>query len=465
MTVFIISLLSASVIMSIITLGLLLFFKKYPQLLSAKTRYAIWVLVLLAFVIPIRPSFGTGLIQMTTPTAMTFEQVMPNASHSIVEESVKVATSAKPLLSSVTFELFETYFFVGMMIIWGVGALILFAYHIWQYYRFRQIIMRWGHEETDARTLQLLASITQRYRVSANRLTIRRSSLIKSPMLIGFMRPTILLPMDLLDDTALSMVLEHEVIHYIHKDVWINLLGIIAMSLHWFNPIVRWGCSAMQEEGEAFCDATLLAGRSLTYRRSYGEMIIHSLSSSMSTPIALSTCFYGKKFNFKKRILSIMDTSDKLKRFSYVVLTSVLGFIMLSGSVVVWQQPSTQEAVQTIATTVIQEIPVMKAEAKEYDDRQLPTANELQALKATIQTTNPRTVNTVATQSRAATSQNVSTSSITTTSAGSSVASTSNQTSLTSTPIVYQSEAVATDTDDDDDDADDIDDQDDEDED
>ena len=411
MAVFIISLLSASLIMSVITLLLLVFFKKMPQLLSAKTRYIVWILVLLAFVIPIRPSFGTGLIQLTSPTMTEVTEMV--TSKPIVQ---MLTLSSGPVevmaTNSIISHQMGRDMIIASFVVWSIGAMITFIRYLWQYYRFRKMVLRWGDDESDCNVLNMLATVLSNYGVASHRISIKRCALIKSPMLIGFIRPIILLPTTVMEDQAMNMVLEHEVIHYVHKDIWINLLGMIAMCTHWFNPLVKLCCRAMQEEGEAFCDATLLANRSLTYRRYYGEMIIQSLSRGVSEPIALSTCFYGKKFNFKKRILSIMDTSKKLKRFSFIVVISVVSIIMMSGSVIVLGQPSVQEVAQQEAVHIIEDIPMNTAVAKEVDDLSIPTDKEVQEISATIQSYRKATNNASSSQNTVASHQSATTSSV-----------------------------------------------------
>ncbi|MDO4774875.1 MAG: M56 family metallopeptidase [Aerococcaceae bacterium] len=369
MTAFIISLLSASLIMSVIVLLLLFFFQKKPQLLSAKSRYTIWIMVLLALVIPIRPSFGTGLVQLDSPAETELVETVDSPTNMSLPQPLDKEFEPSSVIISPTSRQIGYYVYVGGIIIWGLGAFLMFSRYMCQYYRFRKTVLRWGHDESNPTVLNLLEQILATYNVSKDTIQLKRCSLVKSPMLIGFMRPIIVLPDMPLEKTAMSMVLEHEVIHYVHKDVWINLLGIIAMSLHWFNPFVKLCCSAMQEEGEAFCDATLLAGRSIHYRRSYGEMIIQTLSRGVAKPIALSTCFYGKKFNFKKRILSIMDTTDKLKRFSFIAMSTVLSVILLSGSVFVLVQPAASATGHKASTSVIEDLPAIKSESKSVHGR------------------------------------------------------------------------------------------------
>lgn len=466
MTAFILSLLSASLIMSVIVLLLLFFFQKKPQLLSAKTRYTIWIIVLLALVIPIRPSFGTGLVQFNEPSETELVEAPTSQSSEILSEHSTEASISKASTGS-SFPYSVGYFlYASGTVIWGIGAMVMFGRSMWQYYRFRQMVVRWGHNEFDASVLNLFERILATYGVSKSTIQLKRCSLVKSPMLVGFVRPMIVLPDAPLKEEAMSMVLEHEVIHYVHKDVWINLLGLIAMSLHWFNPCVKLCCSAMQEEGEAFCDATLLAGRSINYRRSYGEMILRTLSRDVAKPIALSTCFYGKKFNFKKRILSIMDTTNKLKRFSFMAISTVLSVILLSGSVFVLVQPAASATGHKASTSMIEDLPAIKSESKSVHGRSSSAEDTKkvvsQSYRNTVKPTPSRTVSDAVHSQRNTENRSVSSTtepiSSTPTQSNNAVSSV---TSTTSPEIAYQYAPPEVDDDEGEDDVDDYDDDDD----
>ena len=67
------SLLSISIVLSVIMLSLMFFFRKAPYLLSAKSRYTLWIIILIGLLIPFRSSLVTPLLmvhqeEVTYPT-------------------------------------------------------------------------------------------------------------------------------------------------------------------------------------------------------------------------------------------------------------------------------------------------------------------------------------------------------------------------------------------------------------
>ena len=57
-------------------------------------------------------------------------------------------------------------------------------------------------------------------------------------MLVGFFRPTILLPSEHLPDSDARYILAHELTHFRRRDLWKKFLVNMIQCIHWFNPIV-----------------------------------------------------------------------------------------------------------------------------------------------------------------------------------------------------------------------------------
>lgn len=64
---FLITLLSTGVVMSIIMLSLAIIFKAKSDIFSAKTRYTIWIIILVGLLIPFRPKIISPLFILDNP--------------------------------------------------------------------------------------------------------------------------------------------------------------------------------------------------------------------------------------------------------------------------------------------------------------------------------------------------------------------------------------------------------------
>lgn len=113
-------------------------------------------------------------------------------------------------------------------------------------------------------------------------LKIYTVSCIKNPCLYGFFRPAVYLPEFLVfgeegeraDGDELEQMITHEFVHFRHGDhVW-AMLRMIFVSLNWFNPFAWVAATCSKKDAELFCDETVihLLGEERRFR--YGEMLV-----------------------------------------------------------------------------------------------------------------------------------------------------------------------------------------------
>lgn len=158
-----------------------------------------------------------------------------------------------------------------------------------------------------------------------------RISGLKSPCLVGIVRPAILLPRELPAE-ALSWALAHELTHLKHRDTWYMLLMTLARCVHWFNPLVWLMVRTARRDMELCCDYDLLNGQGEEVRRAYGRAILDQMTGRDRGFSGLTTGFSGSKKEVFARFRAIMDTDPKRKGRVVLVLAGTA--VLLSGSLV-----------------------------------------------------------------------------------------------------------------------------------
>ena len=158
-----------------------------------------------------------------------------------------------------------------------------------------------------------------------------RVSGLKSPCLVGIVRPAILLPRELPAE-ALSWALAHELTHLKHRDTWYMLLMTLARCVHWFNPLVWLMVRTARRDMELYCDYDLLNGQGEEARRAYGRAILDQMTGRDRGFSGLTTGFSGSKKEVFARFRAIMDTDPKRKGRVVLVLAGTA--VLLSGSLV-----------------------------------------------------------------------------------------------------------------------------------
>lgn len=354
---FVMILLTASLIISLIMLVLLGLFSFSHRSFNAKTRYFMWVILLIGLIIPFRPLLGNGLITVEDPTYILDQTDRISPEHDVTKaysgmdkkgsDALSVEQKPENSIFMTQDSVFRNQLSMTdiVFVIWALGAILFLAKFVMEYRRFHRIIKRWGTPVTDDVTLETFEWVKARMGLENQAIGLLRVNMISTPMLTGLFKPIVLLPDKSIEDDEMELILEHELTHYKHKDLWINLLGVIALCIHWFNPILYLCMPAIYGEGESYCDETVLQNKSLDYRRFYGEVIISMIEASPQKHIALSTCFYAKKLNIKRRLLHIMESHSRRKKLSFAAVAFIFSLTFVSGSVIVFGAPESKEPI------------------------------------------------------------------------------------------------------------------------
>lgn len=152
-----------------------------------------------------------------------------------------------------------------------------------------------------SRPLPERVSLIARRRASARRLHVQLSSGgVETPSVIGFIRPTLLLPhyLDALDDDAIEALVEHELEHVARRDNLLALLSALMRALFWFHPLVWLANSELRRLRESACDeAVLMKGVSV---ETYCGALLAACRAAPPRQPQLAACASGT--NMSERI-------------------------------------------------------------------------------------------------------------------------------------------------------------------
>ena len=106
----------------------------------------------------------------------------------------------------------------------------------------------------------------------ARAVAVLQSALVKTPLVIGYFRPLVLLPLCIvtgLPEGQLELVLAHELAHIRRHDYLVNLLQTLVETLFFYHPAVWWLSRQIRHERENCCDdvAISLSGSRADYGR------------------------------------------------------------------------------------------------------------------------------------------------------------------------------------------------------
>ena len=140
---------------------------------------------------------------------------------------------------------------------------------------------------------------------------IAESGLANVPMVIGHLKPLILIPVGLL--TALSTeeietILIHELAHIRRADYLVNLLQSFVEIIFFFNPAVLWISALIRTERENCCDDIVIAQSSS--KVDYIKALVSCQEYTNAQP-AFAMALAGKKNHLKNRVTRIISNNNQ----------------------------------------------------------------------------------------------------------------------------------------------------------
>jgi beta-lactamase regulating signal transducer with metallopeptidase domain len=219
-----------------------------------------------------------------------------------------------------------------LLALWGAGAVFVIVRAVLQTRRFqRQLADSVDVVRDDV--LMLVAECRGILNVR-RRVRVVTTSAVATPSLHGWIRPTLLLPAEVLasfSPAQLRYVVLHEIAHLRRSDVLVNWIATAAQALHWFNPLVRLAVARFAEERELACDALALAALRAEERPAYGGTVLELVDRMRASPASPALVgMTATPEQLKRRI--VMIASFRQSRFSilFAALVVAVGLVTLT---------------------------------------------------------------------------------------------------------------------------------------
>ncbi len=339
--------LSASLSMTLLTLIYLLLLPALEKRYAPKGLYAASVVLMIGFLIPYallmpKPLMSVSLpVQLSQPVVSIPEpspEILPAVETLAAPEPVRPVATGGAMTMSVNRSI-DWLSLLGW--VWLAGASGFLCFHLIQHLLFTRTLRRWrlrcANTDYDAVMKAELDATGIRQPI---RLYICPG--VSSPMLTGVAKPAIYLPDESLALDELSLVIRHELTHYRRRDLLVKAALMFCRAVHWFNPVMlplsRWFCYCQ----EASCDSHVTQNASAEERRFYSETIIRVIRRQARVRTHFCTSFYGGKNGMKRRILSIMNDSNRRAGLALCLCLMALTLMLGSALALEPEQPDIQ---------------------------------------------------------------------------------------------------------------------------
>jgi HEAT repeat protein/beta-lactamase regulating signal transducer with metallopeptidase domain len=162
-----------------------------------------------------------------------------------------------------------------LILAWLVGVLFC-SVRLFGGWLYTKRLRSVGVNEIDTQLINVLSQLIARLRVTRP-IRLLSSTLVKVPTAIGWLRPTILIPISALSGLThkqLEALLAHELAHIRRFDYLVNFVQVVIETLFFYHPAVWWVSKKIREEREDCCDdiAVSLCGDAVAYARALVEM-------------------------------------------------------------------------------------------------------------------------------------------------------------------------------------------------
>lgn len=330
------SILGISVSIGLIVIGLIFLTPFLNERYAVKWKYLIWIFLALRLLIPFSGANVQGVMDRishlkvetsseseendtnnSTDTAMPYRGIVveiPAQMTTPINASSEKSTADITMLDIVT-------------LVWIIGSLIFISVHLISYSHYKRQVLKKGRMIKETRILSQIFRLKRELHISRT-VCVMEYDEAESPMIIGFIKPVLVLPKEHYNSEDLFFILKHELVHFKRGDVYLKLLFVTANAVHWFNPII-W---IMQKEAvidmELSCDERVTQGTSFALRKAYTETLFSMLHKQCVRKTVLSTQFYGGTKIMKKRFKNILIKNRKKNGISILICAVVLSITL-----------------------------------------------------------------------------------------------------------------------------------------
>lgn len=336
-------LIEVSITMAIVILAMLLLKPLFKKRYGVVVRYFIWMFIMVRLLLPFNISFPKA-IQIEVPT---YQQAIVLPIQQLNSETKRVTPTSQenqpkidsyptgnnsPVVNNQETSINQSLSsWECLGIIWLIGCIISFLFHSSKYIYYAKKVKK-TNTTCKENTHYLMNEILTKYQSHAS-IQLYENSQLSSPMVMGFLKPIIIITDSSLPDNQQRIILEHEFIHYKRHDLLFKLGLLLAKCIHWFNPLVHIMFKEADKDIEFSCDEIILKDASPAFRKEYGNTILTILRSNVvKKPNLLTTSFNGDKKTIKERFSLLTDTSRKAKGVK-IIFISLLSIILVASLV------------------------------------------------------------------------------------------------------------------------------------
>ena len=317
---------------------------------SASVRHAIWTAAAAAVLaLPLFSAWLPALPLRSFPAIAPGVAAFFNATGIAGQGSPAAAAAVSPGAVSTQSVSWHLDWRLIVISVWLAGLAVMLARLLFSFLRVARIrrSARTSPESRPARRLARHLGIRRTVAV----LETERGSM---PMACGgLFRPAICLPEDAREwsEERRRVVLLHEMAHLKRGDVMAHVIGRLALSVHWWNPLAWLAWRELLREGERAADDLVLAAG--TRASDYASHLLE-IAQSLRSPVAFGSAAVGmaRQSELEGRLAAILDSSVRRAQLGRAsILAAVLAAVVLIAPLAAVRAQDQASGARTFATS------------------------------------------------------------------------------------------------------------------
>jgi beta-lactamase regulating signal transducer with metallopeptidase domain len=320
----------------VLTVAILLCNRLLRNRVSKRWQYTIWLVVVVRLLFPFTPTQGIlpALWERDAPIQSQYAQTQdipdtqttPAVSPSPSQPAFSNEQQTKPPVSGVWQEIWgflSRYAWTA----WLAVAMGLLLRKVTLYQSFVKYLRAGERPVEDLDTLNRFGALCEQLRLKRP-VELATNRLIASPLMLGFARPSVVLPALPEDEADFRYICLHELTHCKRRDIFYKWLVQVVLCIHWFNPLVHLMVREVGRACELSCDEAVLYLLGAQERTEYGNALLQSLKTpgTYREGVAALTLNEGAS-SLKERLAAIMKYNKPSRGMGAVaVLLAILLF-------------------------------------------------------------------------------------------------------------------------------------------
>jgi TonB family protein len=219
-----------------------------------------------------------------------------------------------------------------LVLLWAGGVLAMGGRIVWQWRALMRLTQSWAESsvELDA----ALLSLKKRFAI-LERVRVLVSERVDTPMLVGWLRPVVLLPAAVVlgfPRQQIELIVAHELCHLRRYDHLVNFAQVLVETVFFYHPVVHWISREVRNERELCCDKLVL-GSDVGAPRDYAHALAALEDLRQSSGALALAANGGELLERVRRIVGMPAsrlTMDAQGPGRWLLIVGVLGVSLLT---------------------------------------------------------------------------------------------------------------------------------------